>query len=500
MQIDENKNYLELKKKKRKFLQFDLATEAIKPDRSKKFTFSFHDLTLDISRQRIPTNYLNEFLNIAKSKEIKDSIKKLFEGTFYNNSEKVNVTHFIHRNPENFSRTRNQRYIDFETKLKSKSIKRLINVGIGGSDLGSKMVYQALNTKNNLPDLINVSNIDPQAVHNALTGVSPREVFFIFNSKSFATEEILANLILIKDWLKKNKIDFSEHACAVTSYPGKAIRCGFEEANIFVVDKGVGGRFSLWSDFGLGLVGSLGTKVYRELLLGGHSMDVHFLKEDLNNNLPYVLGLTRIWNRNILDLPNLGIIPYGEGLKFFNPWVQQVEMESNGKNVDTQGIQIRTPTSPIIFGSVGTDAQHSFFQALHQGVEIIPIEILVPVTSNISNDDISGNILAQNKLAINALAQCEALMLGDIGSEDRFRIFKGGRPSTLISWETTDALSLGRLISLYENASIVSGLVWGINSFDQLGVELGKEIAKNISNGKNLTKLSSAGKEFFKKL
>ncbi len=501
MQLDENKNYLELKKKKREFLQFDMIGETAKRDRPKRFIFSFNDLTLDISRQRIPTNTLNEFLSIGKSEYIKDSVKKLVDGTFYNNSEKVNVTHFVERNPEKFSQIRTNRYLDFETQLKSKSIKKLINVGIGGSDLGSKMVYQALKTKNNLPDLINVSNVDPQAVHNAISGANPSEVFFIFNSKSFATEETITNLMIIKQWMQNNKMDFSEHACAVTSFPERALDRGFEKANIFVVDKGVGGRFSLWSDFGLCLVGSLGAKIYRDLLLGAHSMDIHFLTEELNNNLPYILGLTRIWNRNILEFSNLGIVPYGESLKFFHTWVQQLEMESNGKNIDTQGIKLRTPAAPIIFGSVGTDAQHSFFQALHQGVDIIPIEILVSKTSNLSSEYISNNIPSQNKLLINALAQCESLMIGNAGSkDDKFRIFKGGRPTTLISWEKTDALSLGRLLSLYENASIVSGLVWGVNSFDQFGVELGKEIAKGISDGKNPANLSLAGKEFLKNL
>ncbi len=500
MQLDENKNYVELRKKKKEFLQFDMIGETAKPDRSKRFIFSFNDLTLDISRQRIPTNAFYDFLSIGNSEYIKDSVKNLVNGTFYNKSEKVNVSHFVERDPENFSQIRTQRYIDFETKLKSKSIKRLINVGIGGSDLGSKMVYQALKTKNNLPDLINVSNVDPHAVHNAIYGVSPSEVYFIFNSKSFATEEILTNLMLIKEWMQNSKLDFSEHACAVTSFPEKAVYNGFEKANIFVVDKGVGGRFSLWSDFGLGLVGALGTKVYRDLLIGAYSMDIHFLKEELNNNLPYILGLTRIWNRNILEFPNLAIVPYGESLKFFHTWVQQVEMESNGKNIDSQGIKLRMPAAPIIFGSVGTDAQHSFFQALHQGVETIPIEILVSKTSNLSSEDIPNNMKNQNKLVINALAQCESLMRGNAGSKDKFRIFKGGRPSTLISWEKTNALTLGRLLSLYENASIVSGLVWGVNSFDQFGVELGKEIAKSISDQKNQSNLSSAGKEFLKKL
>ena len=500
MQLDENKNYIQLKKKKREFLHFDIIAATQKADRSKRFIFSFHDLTLDISRQMIPTNAFKEFLSIGELQDIKSSIKKLFLGTFYNSSEKTNVTHFTERNPENFSRTRTERYLSFEKLLKTMGIKRLINVGIGGSDLGPRMVYQALKTEKDLPELVNISNVDPTSFNDAISGVSPREVFFIFNSKSFFTEEMVANMTIIKEWMRINKLDFNEHALAVTSFPEKAISKGFKRENIFAVDKGVGGRFSLWSDFGLSLVGSLGTKIYRELLLGAYSMDVHFLKEKLNKNLPYILGLTRIWNRNILEFPSLGIIPYGESLKFFHPWVQQVEMESNGKNVDAQGIQIRTPTSPIVFGSVGTDAQHSFFQALHQGVEKIPIEILVPTTLNFLSDGIPNNLPNKNQLAINALAQCEALMAGDITSEDRFRIFKGGRPSTLISWKTTDALSLGRLIALYENASIVSGLVWGINSFDQFGVELGKEIAKNITNDENLANLSSAGKEFLKKL
>ncbi len=500
MQLDENKYYLELKKKKKDFLSFDLAASATNDDRAKKFIFSFEGLFLDISRQRIPTHILDKFLSIGKVSNIQASIQKLFKGEFFNVTEKRKVTHFLERNPTFFHQARKQRLENFENSIKKKGIKKIINVGIGGSDLGLKMIYQALKPIKKLPQLINVSNIDPRALHDAISGDYEKDIFFIFNSKSFLTEEIIANLHLIREWLISNKMDFDDHTCAVTSFPENALKHGFKKENIFVVDKGVGGRFSLWSDFGLGLVGSLGTRVFQDLLAGGHSMDQHFLNEDLDSNLPYILGLTRIWNRNILDFPSLGIIPYSESLKFFHTWAQQVEMESNGKNIDTDGIMLRNPVSPLIFGGVGTDAQHSFFQALHQGTDTVPIEILVAINSSVFSEFSELSNQNHAKLVSNALAQAESLMSGKRDSKDNFRIFKGGRPSTLISWEKTDALSLGRLLSLYENASIVSGLIWGVNSFDQFGVELGKETAKNISEKKDFYNISSAGKVFLRKL
>jgi glucose-6-phosphate isomerase len=257
------------------------------------------------------------------------------------------------------------------------------------------------------------------------------------------------------------------------------------------------GRFSLWSNFGLALVGSLGLDIYSKLLSGAHEMDKHFLSTELKENLPYILGLTRVWNRNILGFTNLGIIPYGENLKFFHTWVQQLEMESNGKSVDTDGKRLNYQTAPVVFGAVGTDAQHSFFQTLHQGSEPIPIEILVALNSSLSEKQHGSQKIENFGLVINALAQAESLLNGFIGNKEEFRNLKGGRPSTLISWDKTNALSLGRLLSLYENASIVTGLIWGINSFDQFGVELGKKIAKKISNGEGLSDLSVAARNFF---
>ena len=245
--------------------------------------------------------------------------------------------------------------------------------------------------------------------------------------------------------------------------------------NIFVIP-----GLQVWSHFGLGLVASLGLDVYTQLLEGAHKMDKHFLEEKLELNLPYILGLTRIWNRNILNLQSLAIVPYELGLKYFTSWFQQVEMESNGKSFDASGNHLDLPASPLVFGEIGTESQHSFFQLLHQGMEKIPVEFLVPLEGKNTIGEDKKELEPHSRLVVNAIAQAEALITGTQTNKDKYKNMTGNRPSTFISWDRTNAESLGKLLSLYENATIVCGLLWGINSFDQWGVELGKEIAKNI--------------------
>ena len=496
MQLNKNKYFRDILEEENK-LKFALANELQSPGRQKAFTFSFEDISLDITRQLISSNQLTKLKMLGKVIDIEDKKKELCEGSFLNITENRFVTHFLERNSNSLV-DKVESYKSFISFLKQKKIKNLINVGIGGSDLGIKMVYHALEYKSQGPSLINISNLDFTNLDNTLRMKDIKETFFIFNSKSFSTEEILVNLSFVKSVLNNEGLDLNDHAVAVTSFPGKALEAGFKEHAIFQVPNGVGGRFSMWSHFGLGLAASLGIDAYEQLLAGAYKMDKHFLEERLEMNLPYILGLTRIWNRNVLNLQNLAIVPYEKNLKFFPTWFQQVEMESNGKSLDALGNELELPAAPLVFGEIGTESQHSFFQLLHQGIEKIPVEFLVPFEGKSVVGENKIDLEPHSRLVVNAIAQAEALITGTRTHKEKYRNMSGNRPSTFISWDRTNAESLGKLVSLYENATIVCGLLWGINSFDQWGVELGKEISRNIYTGQNLEDLSYSAKEMLK--
>ena len=496
MQLNKNKYFRDILEQEEK-LDFVIANELRSSDRQKAFTFYFEDISLDITRQLISSNQLTKLKMLGKAVDIEDKKKDLFEGSFVNVTENRLVTHFLERNP-NLVSDKAKRYKSFISFLKHKKIKNLINVGIGGSDLGIKMVYHVLANERQGPSLINISNLDFTNLEKILQIKDIRETFFIFNSKSFSTEETLVNLSFVKSLLNNEGLEFNDHVVAVTSFPEKALDAGLKEQAIFQVPKGVGGRFSIWSHFGLGLVASLGIDVYEQLLAGAYKMDKHFLQEKLEMNLPYILGLTRIWNRNVLNLPNLALVPYENNLKFFPTWFQQVEMESNGKSFDALGNELELPAAPLVFGEIGTESQHSFFQLLHQGKEKIPVEFLVPLEGKNTVGENNKELEPHSRLIVNAIAQAEALIAGTNTNKDNYKNMAGNRPSTFISWDRTNAESLGKLLSLYENATIVCGLLWGINSFDQWGVELGKEISRNIYSGKKLEDLSFSARKMLK--
>ena len=496
MQLSKNKYFRDIIEEENK-LKFVLANELRSPGRQKAFTFSFEDISLDITRQLISSNQLTKLKKLGKVIDIEDKKKELCEGSFLNITENRFVTHFLERNSNSLV-DKVKSYKSFISFLKQKKIKNLINIGIGGSDLGIKMVYHALEYKSNGPSLTNISNLDFTNLENTLKMKDIKETFFIFNSKSFSTEEVLVNLSFVKNLLNNEGLDLNDHVVAVTTFPEKALEAGFKEHAIFKVHNGVGGRFSIWSHFGLGLVASLGIDVYEQLLAGAYKMDKHFLEEKLEMNLPYILGLTRIWNRNVLNLQNLAIVPYENSLKFFPNWFQQVEMESNGKSLDALGNELELPAAPLVFGEIGTESQHSFFQLLHQGIEKIPVEFLVPFQGkNVAGENKKG-LEPHSRLVVNAIAQAEALITGTQTHKEKYRNMTGNRPSTFISWDKTNAETLGKLLSLYENATIVCGLLWGINSFDQWGVELGKEISRNIYNGQKFEDLSFSAKKMLK--
>ena len=276
---------------------------------------------------------------------------------------------------------------------------------------------------------------------------------------------------------------------AVTSSEEKAKKWGFKKSNIFHISENIGGRYSLWSSVGMSILCVLGEDNYKKFLNGAQIMDQHFVNEQIESNIPIILALLRIWNRNFLNRNNHCIVPYTDSLSKLPAWAQQLEMESNGKSVDVEGRPLQMPASPIIWGEVGTNAQHSFFQFLHQGLETTPVDILI--SRKPIKDTKYSHIVSNHKhLVINAVAQAEALAIGSVDLANANKNFPGNRPSTIISWDENNPFSIGMLISLYENITIASGFLWNINSFDQWGVELGKSIANKISNDDGYKELS----------
>ena len=328
-----------------------------------------------------------------------------------------------------------------------------------------------------------------------LENCDPLKTLFIITSKSFGTLDTLKNAQIGKNWLLNAGVSIEESMIAITSSSKKAIAWGFSEKKIFQFSESIGGRYSLWSSVGMSIILSIGEKHFKDFLNGAHAMDQHFINEDIENNIPIIMALVRIWNRNFLNRSSLCIVPYNHRLSKLPSWVQQLEMESNGKSTDINGNKLLMPASPLIWGEVGTNAQHSFFQFLHQGLETIPIDILIARKSINTNvlDDYKTN---HNHLVTNAIAQAEALAKGSSNIIDKNKNLSGGRPSTIVSWEEANPFSIGMLIALYENITISCGFIWNINSFDQWGIELGKKLASKIQVNKQDQELSPSARKF----
>ena len=391
-------------------------------------------------------------------------------------------------------------YTDFSKKiiLNKKSFKSIVNVGIGGSDLGPLMVNQALKSFYKGPKVFYISNIDPINLIEIFEKCDPKTTLFIITSKSFGTLETLENAKIIHNWLTESNVSLNDAMVAVTSSEKKAKKWGFKNSNIFHISENIGGRYSLWSSVGMSILCGLGEDNYKKFLNGAQIMDQHFVNEDIESNIPVILALLRIWNRNFLNRNNHCIVPYTDSLSKLPAWAQQLEMESNGKSVDVEGQPLQMPASPIIWGEVGTNAQHSFFQFLHQGLETSPVDILIP-RKPIKDTKFSHIVSNHKHLVINAVAQAEALAIGSVDLANANKNFPGNRPSTIISWDENNPFSIGMLISLYENITIASGFLWNINSFDQWGVELGKSTANKISNDDGYEELSPSAREFLQK-
>lgn len=452
--------------------------------RAENFSLSAAGLFIDYSKTFLTGEALSLLIETLEQSSFEERRAGLFNGGKINTSEDRAVWHTRLRTtpfaPEVESVL--QQMERLAQNIQKHGITDIVNVGIGGSSLGPELVTQAL-SQHHKKDIHAhfVSNIEPSQLNDVLAGLMPERTLFIITSKTFTTQETMTNAAVVKDWLQKHlKQDssLSRHLVAVTASPEKAVAFGIAKENIFEFRDWVGGRYSLWSAVGLPIALTCGMKAFKELLSGAETMDTHFKTAPLNKNAPVILALLGIWHRNICGYPAQAIIPYHNGLRRLPAFLQQLDMESNGKGVTQEGKPVTTATGSIIFGEAGTDAQHSFFQWLHQGTDIVPVDFILPVTTK----DDSFN--RQNILMSHCLAQSEALMVGQQNEQEPHRHFNGNRPSTTILLPDMSAASLGALLALYEHKVFVQGVFWGINSFDQWGVELGKSLA-----GKILTEL-----------
>lgn len=459
------------------------------PNRFARFNLKYDGVLLDYSKQAVTTDTIKKLCGLAKSCDLEGWREKLYSGAKINMTEDRAVLHTSLRDPQhapilvdgedvNLVITETlERMQHFSNIIrKEKRFTHIINIGIGGSDLGAAMVYEALKPFCDRDfNMHFVSNVDATHLTEALREADPQKTLIIVTSKTFTTQETMTNAYSAKEWLsdKLGTNNLSEHLIAATQNVEAAKEFGVQDDHIFPIWDWVGGRFSLWSAIGLPLCIALGFDHFQSLLDGAHSMDDHFKSADFEHNMPVILAMIGIWNRNFLGYESLCITPYDQYLSRFSAYMQQLDMESNGKSVDRQNRKVPYKTGPIILGDVGTNAQHAFFQSIHQGTTIIPCDFILNARSlNPIGDH-------QKKLLANAIAQSKALMDG-LKTDDPHTSFDGNRPSNTILLDALTPYRLGMLIALYEHKIFVQGIIWNINSFDQCGVELGKDLAKQV--------------------
>ncbi len=454
-----------------------------------EFHLSHKNIMLDYSKQLVTHETMDKLIDLAKACDIEGWRSKMFEGATINTTENRAVLHTALRTKSNDPimvdgeniipkiRDAQNRMKEFSNKIrKEKTYTHIVNIGVGGSDLSSSMVYEALKHYSDRGIAVHfVSNIDSTHLSETLQLIDPEKTLFIVSSKTFTTQETMANAHSAKSWMqdKLKRKDVSAHFVAVSQNIDLAKEFGISDNNIFPIWDWVGGRFSLWSSIGLSFCIAIGFDNFKELLGGARDMDQHFLNAPLEKNMPVLLAMIGVWHRNFLNLPAASVTLYDQYLWQFPAYLQQLEMESNGKSIDRNGVAVSYETCPAILSGIGTNAQHAYFQMFHQGTDIIPCDfIVVAKTHNPINDH-------HKKLLANAIAQSKALM---DGREDKnpHKSFAGNRPSNTIIIDELTPYSLGMLLALYEHKVFVQGIIWNINSFDQCGVELGKILARQI--------------------
>jgi glucose-6-phosphate isomerase len=475
---------------------------AADPARFEQFSCSAEGLLLDFSRQLLDARALQSLLDLAAQTEVPRWIELMFAGHPINNTEDRPALHVALRRRADAplmaygedvmplveaERAKMRALADalHAGELRGftgKPITDIVNIGIGGSDLGIVMAVTALaeDVRSGL-GVHFVSNVDGVALAHVLRRVQPETTLFVICSKTFTTLETLVNAQAAREWLLAagGKAAVAANCVAVSTNAGAMDEFGIAPDRRLAMWDWVGGRYSLWSAVGLTVALAVGWPKFAELLAGGEAMDEHFRTAPLARNLPVLLALVGVWNRNFLEAPSHAVLPYDDHLSRFPAYLQQLEMESNGKSVRRGGELVECATCPVLWGEPGSNAQHSFYQLLHQGTERVSIDFLLPALSTVGRPE------QQGLAATNCLAQAWALAVGDSGeaastNRSPHQRYPGNRPSSLFVFEQLDARTLGKLVALYEHKVFVQGVIWDVNSFDQWGVQLGKRLAAEL--------------------
>ncbi len=474
--------------------------------RADKFTINWDDFYVDVSKNRITEETFKYLLELADDVKLKEAIESQFSGEKINQTEGRAVLHTALRAPESATvMVDGENVVPEVYKVKrkiqsftnevvngdrkgytGKAFTHVVNIGIGGSDLGPAMVVDALQFYKNQLTTYFVSNVDGDHVNEVIKKLNPETTLFVIVSKTFTTQETISNANTIKSWFLKSakEEDIAKHFVAVSTNLDAVSNFGIDTNNIFPMWDWVGGRFSLWSAVGLSISLAVGYDNYASLLEGAHKMDVHFKNEDFDKNIPVVLGLISIWYNNFFNAESEAIIAYSQYLNQFATYLQQGIMESNGKSVDRNGNPIDYETGTLIWGEPGTNSQHAFFQLIHQGTKLIPADFIGFVKSLHGNQDhqdkLISNFLAQTEALLNGKTKTEVVDEGTSKSIKPFKVFDGNKPTNTIFINKLTPESLGKLIAMYEHKIFVQGVIWNIFSYDQFGVELGKQLASKI--------------------
>ena len=479
--------------------------------RATRFAMEQGELYLDYSRHRINDETLRLLVALARDTGLAGAISRLFAGEPVNASEGRPALHMALRaEGERFpaapspdvlpavreARARAYRFAEAlrqgqEAGATGKRIRHVVNLGVGGSDLGPRLLVSALRCQAT-PDIAVhfVANADPAELDRVLSGLNPEETLFIVASKTFTTVETLSNARRAREWLSRIPgiaPRLEAHFAAITAATALAVQWGMAPGRVFPMWDWVGGRFSLWSAVGLPAMISAGPQGFDDLLAGAREMDAHFLAAPFERNMPVILALLSIWYSSFFDAQSHVLLPYAEDLRAFPAWVQQLHMESNGKSVDNAGVAVDYPTSPVIWGATGTPSQHSFHQLLHQGTRLVPADFIIVLRGE-------GDAAARQLLLASALAQGSVLMTG-APSSDPSRALPGNRPSSTLLMNALEPRALGQLLALYEHKVTAEAAILNINAFDQWGVEYGKSVAQSIERGDSIERLDASTRE-----
>ena len=483
-------------------------------DRTEKMHIQWNDFLVDYSKNIATQETFNLLFELANEAQLKDAISKYFQGDLINQTENRAVLHTALRAPENKSvivdgvnvmpevysvknkiKTFSDEVISGARKgFSGKQFTDIVNIGIGGSDLGPAMIVEALQFYKNHLNVHFVSNVDGDHVNEVIKKINPETTLFVIVSKTFTTQETLSNAETIRSWFLQSakQEDVAKHFVAVSTNIQKVTEFGIDANNVFPMWDWVGGRFSLWSAVGLSVSLAVGFDNFNNLLKGANQMDEHFKNESFDKNIPVVLALLSIWYNNFFGAESEALIPYTQYLQKLAPYLQQGIMESNGKSIGRDGKPVNYQTGTIIWGEPGTNSQHAFFQLIHQGTKLIPTDFIG------FKEALYGNKDHHDKLMSNFFAQTEALLMGKTPAQvktefekqgvvgDRaefllpFKVFTGNKPTNTLLINKLTPETLGALVALYEHKIFVQGVIWNIFSYDQWGVELGKQLASSI--------------------